>query len=224
MSLEETRNFMEHNYSALLMDYAAGTLDEAQSMIVAAHLTLSPESRVVVSECESWGGAMLQDCECEALSGDALSSVLDRLDTVSGHETPALSYCDTLTDMKLPRPLQAYIKDKDQLAWKIVYPGIKSYDLSVPCTKSSARLLKIDPATKTPHHSHKGTEITLMLDGSAHDEAGQYTRGDLIVMDDRVTHQPIADEVEGCLCLVVNTDAIRLTGWMGKLLNPFLRP
>ncbi|MEM6781392.1 MAG: ChrR family anti-sigma-E factor [Pseudomonadota bacterium] len=215
----------KQNYEALLMDYAAGTLNEAQSLIVASHLTLSPFARRIVEDCEAIGGSLL-DCQCDpiAMKSDSLADVLDRLESEQEEkdEPVAHSTCEMLDSMKLPRPVQNYIHETEYLPWKKVYPGMQSYEIKTKCRNSKVRLLKIDPGTKTPEHSHAGTEITLMIDGAAHDESGTYSRGDLIVMDERITHQPVADEKMGCFCLVVNSDPIRLTGWMGKILNPFL--
>lgn len=215
----------KQNYEALLMDYAAGTLDEAQSLIVASHLTLSPFARRIVGECETIGGNLLDhQCNPIAMKSDSLADVLDRLDKESEDEEESVQHktCEMLDGMNIPRPIQNYIHETEYLPWKKVYPGMHTYEIKTKCHNSKVRLLKIDPGTKTPEHSHGGTEITLMIDGAAHDVSGTYSRGDLIVMDERITHQPVADEKLGCFCLVVNSDPIRLTGWMGKILNPFL--
>ena len=41
--------------------------------------------------------------------------------------------------------------------------------------------------------------------------------------DSHVDHRPVADEDEDCLCLIVTDAPLRLTGWLGRLLNPFIR-
>ena len=219
---ENIKMVISENYTALLMDYAAGSLDEAQSMIVATHLTLSPDSRKFVEVCESVGGGLMDDCAPAEMSANSLDDVLGKLNNTI-HVQTTHTPCKMLDDMQIPRPLQSYIKDKEDLPWKKIFSGLYSYDLKVPSQYSKARMLKIDPGTKTPQHSHGGIEITLMLDGAAYDETGSYKRGDMIVMDERVTHQPVADEKLGCVCLVVNTDPMKFTSWPGRLINPFLK-
>jgi putative transcriptional regulator len=41
--------------------------------------------------------------------------------------------------------------------------------------------------------------------------------------DSQVDHRPVADEDEDCLCLTVTDAPLRLTGWLGRLLSPFVR-
>ena len=55
------------------------------------------------------------------------------------------------------------------------------------------------------------------------DETGEYNVGDLIVEDETTIHAPVSCPRQGCVCLAVTTAPIRLTGWMGRLINPFLR-
>jgi putative transcriptional regulator len=64
--------------------------------------------------------------------------------------------------------------------------------------------------------------MTLVLDGAFDDQAGHYGRGDVCVADDRIEHQPVAAAGRDCLCLVVASSPIRLTGPLMRLLNPFL--
>lgn len=215
----------KQNYEALLMDYAAGALNEAQSLVVAAHLTLSPDARRIVSDCEAIGGGLLH-CACEpvAMKKDSLDKVLKKMEEgqCKGKDKCAPSCCDTIKSLNLPLPVQEYLQKAERIVWKTVYPGIHSYEIDTACRQSKIRLVQIDPGVKTPEHSHGGIEITLLIDGAVHDRTGTYSRGDLLVLDQTVTHQPIADEKRGCVCLIVNSNPIHLTGWLGKFLNPFL--
>ncbi len=79
-------------------------------------------------------------------------------------------------------------------------------------------LLHIEPGGGVPQHTHKGFELTLLLDGSFHDEHGEYVKGDFIMLDGSHTHNPIS--AEGCLCYTVANDALHFTQGINKLLNP----
>lgn len=79
-------------------------------------------------------------------------------------------------------------------------------------------LLHIDPGGAVPEHTHKGFELTLLLDGSFSDEQGEYVKGDFIMLDASHTHHPISEN--GCLCYTVANDALRFTQGINKLLNP----
>ncbi len=80
-------------------------------------------------------------------------------------------------------------------------------------------LLRIEPNGQIPEHTHKGFELTLLLDGEFQDETGTYVKGDFICLDSAHKHSPKTSE--GCLCLTVVNDALQFTKGMSKLLNPF---
>lgn len=79
-------------------------------------------------------------------------------------------------------------------------------------------LLHIEPGGGVPQHTHKGFELTLLLDGSFSDEKGEYVKGDFIMLDGSHTHNPVSEQ--GCLCYTVANDALHFTQGINKLLNP----
>lgn len=79
-------------------------------------------------------------------------------------------------------------------------------------------LLQIEPGGGVPQHTHKGFELTLLLDGSFNDERGEYVKGDFIMLDGTHTHNPTS--AKGCLCYTVANDALHFTQGINKLLNP----
>ena len=81
-----------------------------------------------------------------------------------------------------------------------------------------ASLLRMEPGGSVPEHTHKGFELTLLLDGSFDDENGKYVKGDFIVLDGSHQHHPISEE--GCICYTVANDALHFTQGINKLLNP----
>ena len=81
-----------------------------------------------------------------------------------------------------------------------------------------ASLLQIQPGGAVPEHTHKGFELTLLLEGHFKDDMGEYGPGDFIILDGRNTHSPVTDD--GCLCYTVSNDAQRFTQGLNKLLNP----
>ncbi len=79
-------------------------------------------------------------------------------------------------------------------------------------------LLQIEPGGGVPQHTHKGFELTLLLEGSFSDEQGEYVKGDFIMLDGSHTHNPVSEQ--GCLCYTVANDALHFTRGINKLLNP----
>lgn len=79
-------------------------------------------------------------------------------------------------------------------------------------------LLHIDPEGNVPAHTHKGFELTLLLDGSFEDELGTYVKGDFIWLDKSHTHTPETEN--GCLCYTVSSNALQFTKGIARILNP----
>jgi len=79
-------------------------------------------------------------------------------------------------------------------------------------------LLQMQPGGGVPEHTHKGFELTLLLEGSFQDDNGEYVKGDFIMLDASHQHHPVS--IEGCLCYTVANDALHFTQGINKLLNP----
>ena len=100
-------------------------------------------------------------------------------------------------------------------------PGVKQ--IVLPLDQGSGtktRLLKLAPGFVTPAHSHKGRELTMVLQGSFSDELGRYGPGDVEEADGEVNHQPMADTGEPCICLAVTDAPLRFDNLVGKILQP----
>ena len=223
---KDIQNTLKDGYEALLLGYAAGNLNEAQNLIVSTHLTLSNEGQAFVSACEDIGG-MLIDCECEPadMNEDALDRVLEKLDDYCETQNAQKS-CDLAKhniEFDVPESLKSCLASgKVQKKWTTLFPGMKALDLNLKCNKSVARIMQAAPGVKSPHHTHGGTEITLVLDGAFSDETGTYKRGDLIVTNEACDHTPLACPEQGCTCLVVTNAPVKFMG-LASILNPFLK-
>ncbi len=226
-----------HPGDTLLIDYAGGALGEAVSLVIATHLALCPCCRLNVAEMEAVGGALLEEIEPEEVDPSCLDAVLARLDDLPPlppaprvHK-PAPSRPAQRTEAPLlPEPLRRYVGDDlDRLPWTSLMRGMDCVELplfgqhSGPTTgRGRARLMRMKGGVGPPRHTHRGIELTLVLDGGFTDDLGQFVRGDLAVGDESVRHRPVADE-EGCLCLAVTVGNLHFTGALGLILNPFVK-
>jgi len=209
----------------LMLDYASGALGEALSLAMATHLSLSMKDAQEYQALNSVGGVMLDDIDCEPMHGDddmGLDAVLARLDDEPVTGKP-VSFNSVTTDI-IPAPLRDYIPaDLNKLKWRKAGPGVEEYRIKTSEGDGRTALLRIEPGRAMPEHTHDGREITVVLDGSYADGAETFTRGDLQIADASDNHQPIADAREGCICLIVLDAPVKLTGRVGRLLNPFVR-
>ena len=87
-------------------------------------------------------------------------------------------------------------------------------------TEAAANLIYMDRMATLPEHTHKGTEIQLVLSGSFSDEYGTYANGDLLVLDHTHQHAPHTAD-EDCLILAVMDGPLQFTSGISRILNPF---
>jgi len=210
-----------HPTHALLIAYASGTTSEAEALAITAHLAFCPECRTVARAAEAIGGALLDNVGRSPMSTGALMSVLARLDEVD-EEAPSLGSIPSAVPSGLPRGLASYVSDAlARSNWRMMAPGIKQLPLLVS-GRGRAWLLKLNPGTVLPEHTHRGTELTLLLSGSYTDEVGHFARGDLAELDGSVTHRPVVDQGETCLALIVTEAPLKFHGWIARLAQPLI--
>jgi putative transcriptional regulator len=204
----------------LLMAYAAGRLAEPVALAIATHAALNPQAQAAVRAYEEVGGRFLEEIDPEPLAPDSLDTIMALLDK------PVVAHRQRVTlsqDPSIPAVLARYLPAPiDQLPWKRLGP-VAEYPLLKGIGGYKTQLLRIQAGRKVPQHTHDGNELTVVLRGAYSDGIGHYARGDLSVADGSIKHQPKADEGEECLCLAVTDAKLRLTGTIGRLLNPFIR-
>ncbi len=212
-----------HLSDEYLVEYAAGSLPEAESLVVASHLSMCGECRARVETFESIGAVLLEDGETEAVSADAFDTVMGMIAAPKPVEAPRRIEFNQSTLRLIPPPLRSYLDaDLDNLNWKRAGRGIQEASLKQD-EDVRISLLRIRPDQKVPSHTHTGEEYTLILDGGYKDGSAHYEQGDISHVDGSVDHAPVADPHGPCLCLTVRTGPAQLTGKIGRILNPFIR-
>jgi len=208
----------------LLMEYASGALDDACSMLMASYITICPEARAYYRQCESVGGALMEECRPVAMAQGSMRMVLERIDApATQQQKPKSEDCAFCAAESLPRPVAKTINQCSPKAkWRTGSRGMQYYNMPPTDSVYKAALIKMAPHAKAPAHRHQGRELTLVLEGGYQDEYGRYHAGDLVIIDEPVPHRPVAGP-EGCLCLVATDFPVRFTGGLGSVLNFFIR-
>ncbi len=206
----------QHPTDETLADYAAGHLDEGRCMVIAAHVDVCAKCRRWEAHLRTLGGLLLADAEPAALSAGALQKALAMLATDG----------TAMQQELMPSETNQRFSSRNYAdgRWKWMGPGVRWQPISAP-NDDSARvfLLKAAPGTRMPHHTHTGTELTLVLSGAFSHVGGRYGPGDLDEADGSIEHQPIVELGEDCICLVAMDGNLRLLGFVGRMLQPFVR-
>ncbi len=213
-----THKIKHHLTDALLMAYSAGSLPEAFSLTVATHISMCDECRARLAAFDMVGGALIEQCETASLRPDSLDSTMALIRSARPEVNPAPRRRGIL-----PAPLQDYIGgDLDAVRWRPVGMGVKQAIL--PTSKeATARLLYIPAGAAVPDHGHRGTELTLVLQGAFVDEVDRFGPGDIEVANQDLDHTPVADIGADCICLAATDAPLRFRALMPRLAQPFLR-
>ena len=201
-----------HPTEEYLVHYAAGVLPEAQAVLVAAHLTFCPACRATVRDAEALGGLF-----AEATPSEVAGERVPDLETDISGMLPAPAQA-LLTGADTPAPLHPFIGARlADIPWRTFWPGMQTARIATGDTSLDLRLLRLKPGLGMPVHTHGGDELTLVLQGSYTDETGQYRRGDVAMADDSLTHYPVADAGEPCICLTVIEAPLKFRSPLARL-------
>lgn len=214
-------NVKHHLTDSLLMAYSAGTLPEAFNLIVAAHISLCDECRAQLASFDSVGGALLEESDAAIMAEDSFAETM-RLIT-SGAMAPLPEPSRPVGRAVLPAPVRDYVGgDLDKVKWQSIGMGVKQSILRTS-KDASIRLLYIPAGTAVPDHGHRGMELTLVLQGAFVDETDRFGPGDIEIADEELTHTPIADIGEDCICLAATDAPLRFNKLIPRIAQPFFR-
>ena len=226
-----------HPSDELLMQFAAGQLTNALGIQTACHLESCSECQKKVYIYEQLGGDLIDisrrvDVDIEAKSrlletlhakraaGELRSSNIEPIEDLE----PLFRQQLEQADQRLPKPLRRFVPSYyEHLEWSGISKSIQSYDLPFSDKQYTARFYKIAAGKELPQHTHRGNEFTLVLSGSFSDLSGDYHPGDFVLANSSTHHQPKAHDKEDCICFAVMDAPLKMTGFFGRLLNPFLK-
>jgi putative transcriptional regulator len=209
-----------HPDDATLMSFAAGGLAEALSVVVATHLVVCRRCRNEVRLMERIGATLLGALDASPVGSAGV--------VWSEPHTPPLPPAEPLVtigaESDVPPPLSDLVGSSlSAVRWKWLLPGVSRHEIALsPGKPGYLVLLRADPGGVIPQHGHGGSELTLVLQGAYADETGRYERGDCADLDADVEHRPVADAVMGCICVVASETKPRLTGTLGRLVQPLI--
>ena len=194
----------------LIFDYSNGNLNESKSLFVSMYLFLNSAA-----------------AKKSFIFDNILANNFNEIKNIAPKN---LTYADCINETsgekinkrnnKIANPLSNLFGDFKGISWKSIYKGFKEYNLPID-GKDSIKLIKMDPGTSVPLHSHNGKEYILVLDGSFCDEYGEYNKGDMQINDQKIKHNPTACDNNGCICLSITENDVVFFGKFGSILNLF---
>ncbi len=226
-----------HPAEDLLRTFCQGQLSTGMSVAISAHLEYcgdcrSASGRINAELASEWlasdpvlqgsktaGGKAFESTDTEAM----LVNITSRPQIKSSISSDSAIGAQAELHMhersvRLPRIL-AKAAEKG-VVWRKLAGGINTARLGLD-RDAQCDFMYMTPGSQAPSHTHRGVEVTLVLDGTFEDELGAYKPGDFILRHSSQTHTPRSDE--GCLCYSVLDNPLLFTSGWSRLLNPFQR-
>jgi len=191
----------------LIFHYAAGTASIAKSLMASTYLFLNSSETQIYHKFENYCGEELKN------SPLIQPTKLKMENCINDNNEEIVNF-----DISKKNPIKKFISSYSNLKWKKIYKGFYEYSLNLS-KKDDAKLIKMDPGTSVPLHTHNGKEYILILEGSFHDEYGTYSEGNLQINDSKIKHTPIACNKHGCICLTITEQELVFFGPFGPILN-----
>ena len=209
-----------HLDNSTILAYAAGTLNEAFTVVAASHIAVCPSCRAAVRAAEALGGELLDVMADTPVSPDCRASTLAALDQATLHRLPV-----SAPRSQLPVPLARLIDAQgfEDIAWKKKAPGVSMFDVKLPTVaRGQLKLLRIAAGRAMPEHGHGGEEITLVLKGAYRDHMGRFAQGDVADLDEDIEHKPVVETECDCICLVATERPTRFKSLAARIIQPFV--
>ena len=214
--MNDMTQIKHHLTDQLMMGYAAGALPEAFNLVVATHLSMCDSCRAAAQAYDAIGGAILETETRVSVADDALAETLALI--AQGPSVPK-----PLNNSDVSAPLAAYIGGSlRDVKWRSVGMGVRQAVLSTS-KLATARLLYIPAGAAVPDHGHRGTELTLVLQGAFRDATARFAEGDVEVANEDLNHTPVAEIGKDCICLAATDAPLRFNSWIPRIAQPFLR-
>lgn len=210
-----------HPDHAMLVEFAAGTLDTATSICVSAHLHFCEQCRAELLSLNEVGAQLMAEGTPEPVDDSALDSVMAAIDQDQPAKVPK---AEQSISSNFPFPVSKLISDSaTTLTWKRLTASVDIARLKTGQKDYEVALHKICAGGKTPKHDHNGLEYTVVLKGSFSDERAVYREGDFLLRQPGDVHQPMGAQNGECICLSALAAPINLSNPLGFLMKPWLR-
>lgn len=193
-----------HPPGEYLVDFATGTLDEAEAVVVECHSGNCARCARAIAALETVGGLLLDEIEADpADAGD--------LDAMLGARREADAAIRTADDARAGHSiagLPAFLRERvgtasDDLDWSREIAGVRSAPIRELSGDCEAAMIRVAAGRKVPSHGHDSAQLVIVLAGALASDDERFAAGDVMYADETVVHGHQADADRDCLCFRV---------------------
>lgn len=209
-----------HPTNTQLIEFVEGESAPAMSLIISAHCDMCPQCKSTVEMLEARMSEKALDGFDDSAEFSSMLAKITQLPAAESFSIPREAQTIELDgrEFGVPRALRRYIDKTGNWSHLLGNLWQAPVDLG-PIGKANFIYMEKDGAV--PEHTHRGNELTLVIDGEFSDGISHYDSGDFILMNDQNTHAPHSEASEGCLVFSIVDAPLHFTSGVARLLNPF---
>jgi putative transcriptional regulator len=213
-----------HPSESALRSFVEGALPSTKAILISAHCDMCP---TCLSKTRSFTESIAVDMFPDLRQNPSiLREYISMFESITNDSTLLnSSYSQTLDtritldgrEFVLPATLARFadrIGEWSHLAGKLWHASVNIGGGSL------AQFIYMDRGASVPEHTHKGNELTLVINGKFIDGGKCYESGDFIELNQQHTHMPTAENYEGCLVVTILDRPLHFTSGWAMLINP----
>lgn len=212
-----------HPSQRQLEQFVAGQCSPAWSLVISAHVDMCAICQQEVASISAQMGNsefsldefQAMDPQLESMLSDIME--LEPVEVIPVEEEPQHLELDGRF-FELPRALSRVIEQTESWSKLVGKLWQAPVDLG---EYGKGHFIYMEKGGSVPEHTHKGNELTLVINGEFEDGRRCYDSGDFILLGESDTHTPVATSDDGCLVFSFIDQPLHFTSGLARLLNPF---
>jgi putative transcriptional regulator len=207
-----------------LQRFSAGNCEPALALMISAHVDMCPQCQHDCIDIQDDLAAELfaRHTTIEPVDGQYLE-MMSNITDLPISKTASFEASNTSIELdgkffELPRALRRYVNNTgnwSRLVGKLWQAPVDLGDIG------KANFIYMEKGGRVPEHTHKGTEITLVIAGQYGDGTSEYDCGDFTLLNNQHKHLPHSEADDGCLVFTIVDQPLHFTAGIARLLNPF---
>ena len=211
-----------HPTNQQLSQFADGIMSSTEALIVSAHCDMCSHCRNKLELYVEANAELAFSDKVENDDGD-FSSMLEMItaeEVDAGIQVTPKNHIIELDGktFELPRTLTRFADSMGN--WSHLVGKLWQAPVDIG-GDTVANFIYMGKGGSVPEHTHRGSEMTLVINGEFSDGISDYDTGDFMVMNGDHKHSPSTQADEGCLVFSIVDKPLHFTSGWARLINPF---
>ena len=214
-----------HPTEEQLSEFAQGLSSPALALVISAHVDMCGKCQKHLARLESDSAKLIFEDQINIAANQPkeFASMLADITCLPVSESPSATPKESMIELDgrkfaVPRALKRYVDKTGN--WSHLLGNLWQAPVDLGLI-GKAHFIFMQKNGRVPEHTHRGTELTLVIDGEFSDGISHYDTGDFILMNSDNTHAPHSEASEGCLVFSIVDAPLHFTSGIARLLNPF---